>query len=311
MTIPLSTLVHTVDAPRRTDANLLDSVAESGMAILVKNRNLGVEGDRLVMVPGPAIPTNLLTWSTMSFLGSLDGTPIVALDLTATTADLDPDGMPRGEPGLIDLVRHDFESLRRIGHLLPETERGLGTVASALTAWRATTRHCTSCGSALEIIAAGWEAQCSGCQMIHYPRHDPSVIMSIRDRRDRILLGHAANWPDGRYSCLAGFVEAGESLENAVAREAYEEASVRITSCEYVGSQPWPFPRSLMMAFRAWTDATDEDIEVDGVEVTEARFFDRDTFASLVASGEVSIPMETSAGRFLIEDWYGRPIATP
>jgi NAD+ diphosphatase len=130
--------------------------------------------------------------------------------------------------------------------------------------------------------------------------------MAVVDESDRLLLGHSAHWPEGRYSTLAGYVEPGESVEAAVRREVEEEAGIRIGAVEYRGSQPWPFPASLMLAFVA--RATTTDVVVDGVEVTDARWFTRPELAEAVASGAVMLPTRTSIARALVEDWYGEDL---
>lgn len=215
---------------------------------------------------------------------------------------------------LVEVESWDGETvnLRDIGPDLDALWAGLATSATALAAWHRQASFCTRCGGRNDFTHGGWEATCAECGACEYPRQDPSVIMAIRDSHDRLLLGHGATWEPGRYSCLAGFVEAGESFENAVARESLEEAGVTITRVEYVGSQPWPFPRSVMVAFRAWTDSTDADIVVDETEVAHARFFTRDEFARELAGGTITIPSRVSAGRALIEDWYGHrlPLST-
>jgi NAD+ diphosphatase len=143
----------------------------------------------------------------------------------------------------------------------------------------------------------------------HYPRTDPAVIMSVIDADDRLLLGHGAGWEQGRFSTLAGFVEPGESLEAAVRREVGEEVGVVIGDVIYRGSQPWPFPASIMLGFRAY--ATSTEIDVDGSEVDEARWFSRAGLDDAIAAGEVRLSPSISIARRLIEDWYGGPIDSP
>lgn len=272
--LPLSRIEHDTDALSRNDPELLGRVVD-GRFVLVRDGQIAVTaaGDALVSVTAEDIPDDLLSWDFISYLGMTGEDRWSALHLDATDFALDPEGMPYGDRRLTGLHHRDFVSLRKIGHQLSGLEAGLATAATALGAWRDYRRHCPRCGGMLVSRAAGWEGVCRDCELILYPRTDPSVIMAIRDSRDRLLLGHASNWEPTRYSCLAGFVEAGESLEHAVARESFEEAGVEVTRVEYFGSQPWPFPRSLMAAFRAWTDT--ELIEVDGDEITKARFFTR------------------------------------
>ncbi len=143
-----------------------------------------------------------------------------------------------------------------------------------------------------------------------YPRTDPAVIMTVvhgEGPDERLLLGHAAHWPERRFSTLAGYVEPGESLENAVRREVAEEAGVVVGDVAYRGSQPWPFPASLMLGFSARALTT--ELHVDGVELTDARWFTRAELADAVRSGEVLLPGRSSIARALVEDWFGARLA--
>lgn len=193
--------------------------------------------------------------------------------------------------------------LRDIGADLTAHEAGLATTAVALDAWHARHPRCPRCGARTRVAQSGWTRVCVDDGSEHYPRTDPAVIMAVVDADDRILLGHAAHWPAGRWSTLAGFVEAGESLEHAVRREVAEETGVLVGEVSYRGSQPWPFPASLMIGFRAHALST--DVTVDGVELTEARWFSRDELAEAVRSGDVIPPGRASIARALVEEWFG------
>lgn len=197
--------------------------------------------------------------------------------------------------------------LRDIGADLTALEAGLATTAVALDAWHARHPRCPRCGAATRVAQSGWTRVCVEDGSEHYPRTDPAVIMAVVDADDRILLGHAAHWPAGRWSTLAGFVEAGESLEHAVRREVAEETGVVVGDVAYRGSQPWPFPASLMIGFRA--SAVSTDVTVDGVELTEARWFSRDELAAAVRSGDVIPPGRASIARALVEEWFGGPLS--
>ena len=206
-------------------------------------------------------------------------------------------------------------SLRDYGHALTALETGLATAAVALAAWRSRHQHCPRCGAVTELVEAGWPARCTVDASVHYPRTDPAVIMAVHDAQDRLLLAHSALWPANRRSILAGFVEAGESPEAAVRREVQEEVSLAVEEVVYAGSQPWPFPGSLMLGYRAWLAEPDAGLaqhqsepQPDGVEITDASFFTRAELAEAVASGRIGLPMPTSIARALIEDWYGGPI---
>ena len=144
---------------------------------------------------------------------------------------------------------------------------------------------------------------------MHFPRSDPAVIMLVTDSADRCLLGRGPTWLPGRFSTLAGFVEPGETPERAVVREVAEEVGVRVGSVRYVGSQPWPFPSSLMLGYLATALTT--TIEVDGSEISEARWFTRDEVRTGVASGTLGLSGRVSIARALIEHWYGAELPEP
>jgi len=171
--------------------------------------------------------------------------------------------------------------------------------ARALLHWQARSRFCGVCGQRNVFVRGGFAAQCPGCGGERYPRTDPAIIVAVSDG-ERLLLGRQASWPEKRYSVLAGFLEPGESLEQAVAREVMEEAGVRIESCEYLASQPWPFPASLMLGFRAI--ARPQAIQL-GDELEDARWFSADEIRSRISDGALQISPRLSISRWLIEDW--------
>ncbi|WP_026555553.1 NAD(+) diphosphatase [Arthrobacter sp. 35W] len=175
--------------------------------------------------------------------------------------------------------------------------------ASAIANWHRGHTHCPRCGAETVPESGGWVRRCSNDGTEHFPRTDPAIIVAVVGADDRILLGGGTNWESNRYSTLAGFVEPGESLEQAVVREIAEEVGVRLHSPRYLGSQSWPFPASLMLGFIAYTD--DDVATPDGVEVTRARWFSRAELAEAVSSGEVVISARLSIARSLIEHWYG------
>jgi NAD+ diphosphatase len=193
--------------------------------------------------------------------------------------------------------------LREVGADLDGRAAGLATTAVALDAWHSRHPRCPRCGGPTRVTQAGWVRTCEVDGSEHYPRTDPAVIMAVVDDADRILLGHAASWAPGRFSTLAGFVEAGESLEHAVRREVAEETGVVVGEVEYRASQPWPFPNSLMVGFHAHAITT--DVQVDGVELTLARWFTRDELAAATVAGEVVPPGPASIARALVEEWFG------
>jgi NAD+ diphosphatase len=191
-----------------------------------------------------------------------------------------------------------FEELRPLSALLPADEAGLLAYVRALAVWRTRTRHCGLCGAPTTPIRAGHCLVCSNheCAEEFFPRIDPAIIVLVSDG-ERALLGRQASWPPRRYSTIAGFVEQGESLEDAVAREVEEETGVRIVSARYDSSQPWPFPSSLMLGFRAQA-AAGSAVRVSG-ELEDARWFTR----AEVTSGEALAPPSHSISWRLISDW--------
>jgi NAD+ diphosphatase len=194
--------------------------------------------------------------------------------------------------------------LRQVGADLSARDAGLLTHAVALANWHDTHTHCPRCGTPTVPARAGHLTTCPTDGTEHFPRLDPAVIMLVVDPQDRLLLARNATWPAGRMSVLAGFVEPGESCEHAVAREVLEEASIVVSQVEYLGSQPWPMPRSLMLGFRS-VAAGQQEIVVDEDEIGEARWFTRAELIAAIEAREVSVAPTSSIARRLIEYWYG------
>ena len=197
--------------------------------------------------------------------------------------------------------------LREVGAELGGDEVALATTAIALDNWHAAHLRCSRCGAPTVPAQAGWVRRCPEDGSEHYPRTDPAVIVLVIDEDDRALLGRQGRWQPSWFSTLAGFVEPGESAEAAVRREILEEAGVHVGEMTYLGSQPWPFPCSLMLGYHAW--ATSTDIAVDGEEIVEARWFSRADLAAACLAGEVALPPAVSIARRLIERWYGEPLS--
>lgn len=198
-------------------------------------------------------------------------------------------------------------TLREVGAMLDARDAGLAAHATALANWHATHQHCPRCGNATLLRAAGAQRHCPSDGSDHFPRTDPAVIVLVTDPDDRALLGRQPAWPEGRYSTLAGFVEPGESAERAVVREVYEEAQVTVASVSYLASQPWPFPSSLMLAFRAHTAQRDDPVP-DGAELGDVRWFTRRQLGAAIDSGGIRMPPSVSVSRHLVEHWYGEPL---
>jgi NAD+ diphosphatase len=198
-------------------------------------------------------------------------------------------------------------SLREVGADLSAADAGLLAQATSLERWHARHHYCPLCGAATTVVMGGHLRRCVADGSEHYPRTDPAVIMLVTDEAERALLGRQPAWPPGRMSTLAGYVDAGETLEQAVAREVVEEVGVLVDEVRYVASQPWPFPSSLMLAFTATARST--SINVDGAEISEARWFSRSDLIEQLAAGTLKLPMRSSVAYYLIDRWFGGNLA--
>jgi NAD+ diphosphatase len=238
-------------------------------------------GPRLVWDEQPALPVGAI------FLGEADGVPYAAV---------------RGERSLTVNGRavDAWSGLREVGAQLGDLDAGLLAQAVAILEWHERNRFSPLTGAATTIERAGWVQRdpTSGAEI--FPRTDPAVIMLVHDGGDRVVLGRQAVWPPGRFSILAGFVEPGESLEAAVAREVAEEVGLAVTDIRYVGSQPWPFPQSLMLGFVARAEGADA-LELDPDEIEEARWFTREELRS--GSGPQALPPPVSIARHILDRW--------
>ncbi|MCD0448084.1 NAD(+) diphosphatase [Actinocorallia sp. API 0066] len=201
---------------------------------------------------------------------------------------------------------HDAEpaGLRRIGALLDDLHSTLLTQAVAMAAWHGAHGFCPRCGGATKAIAAGHVRVCLHDGTEQYPRLDPAVIMLVADTEDRVLLARGTTWPERRQSVLAGFIEPGESIEQAVVREVKEEVGLAVHDVQYCGSQPWPLPQSLMLGFTCRAEAGQRLI-TDQTELVEARWYTRDELKAAALNGDVLLPGRVSIARQLIEYWYG------
>lgn len=265
------------------------------------SRNL-VEGEtpRAAFLGLAAVPEERRTANDLTLLGRFGDADI----FTYEVAGLEPPDLEEGTR---------FEDLRMIASFLPAEEAGLLGYARGMISWRARHRYCGTCGATTLAAKAGHVLACTNpvCRHEQFPRIDPAIIVLVSDG-ERALLGRQAAWPVGRYSTIAGFVEPGESLEDAVAREVFEETGINVDDIEYHSSQPWPFPSSLMLGFTA--RALDTQIEMRDDELQDAQWFTRED----LASGRPLTPPSVSISFRLIEHWFNagggkklRDILTP
>lgn len=275
----------------RTDAVWLGerrASASTRVIALWRDQNLIRGGE----APEPLLlPADAVTGGEAIFLGMAEETAYFAVDLE----DLDDAAAAGFAAGL----GGEFTDLRRVGPVLPRAEAALMAYARGLAYWHRRHRFCGVCGSPTLVESAGHVRRCTGCGTSHFPRTDPAVIMLVVDG-DRALLGRQSQWTPGMVSTLAGFVEPGERLEDAVAREVFEESGIRVTDVSYRASQPWPFPSSLMLGFRARAVTT--EIQVDQLELEMARWFTREDLGRMAEIG-FALPRPDSIARRLIEEW--------
>ncbi len=198
----------------------------------------------------------------------------------------------------------DLLSLREIGAALSPLEIGLALHAVALSNWHTSHPMCSTCGAATTSSLGGAVRICDQCEAQHHPRTDSAVIVLVCDADDRILLGRQAVWPIGRFSTFAGFLEPGETFEQCVSREVFEESGVSVSKINYLGSQPWPFPASIMIAFEAVIDDP-AAARPDGEEIVEVRWYSRAQLRMAMEDGSLLLPPSISVARKMIERWFG------
>ncbi len=231
------------------------------------------------------------------FLGMYDGIPTFALRLERSD-----------EAGF---VSSDFGDLRQHAAQLSATDLLIACQAKALLHWHREHGFCAGCGAETELIEAGHSRRCPRCERRHFPRTDPAVIVAVR-HGERLLFGRQASWPTSRYGMIAGFVEPGESLEQAVAREVMEETGLTINSVpQYAFSQPWPYPASLMVAY--FTDSVGSELELKDRELEHALWLSRDELIAAIHAGSFRLPTAASVAYALVRVWFeadGRNLAT-
>lgn len=220
-------------------------------------------------------------------------------------------GVVEDAPEVSDEVEPDpgTATLREVGAHVDDLGAALVAATLALANWHRVHGFCPRCGSRTEPVQAGWVRRCVTDGSEHYPRTDAAVIMAVVDDDDRLLLARGRGFRTRGMSVLAGFVEPGETLAGAVAREVAEEVGVEVDDVRYLGDQPWPFPSSLMVGFTAHARGTDLRLQED--EIAAARWFTREELAAAVADGSVAVPGRVSIARRIVEHWYGGPIEAP
>ncbi len=249
-------------------------------------------GEHVATIAGPA-----LRWMDMAdapegqavWLGELDGRPHAAVVVDRVPQELEP------------------VSLRMLAPMLEADEMSLAVHAVAMARWLAATPFCPRCGARTEVRSGGHLRHCPSCGASHFPRTDPAVIMLITDADDRALLARNPQWPEGRFSTLAGFVEPGENLEDTVRRETHEEVGITVGEVTYAASQPWPFPASIMIGFFGRAETT--EFTVDAHEIAEAQWVTREELTAYGEAGTLVLPPPyVSISRWLIETWHGGEI---
>ena len=274
------------DAATRDDQGALDEAWTEARVLVVEDGTATVLEEhhpRLVLVPSSEAPPG-----DRLYLGRDDDGPLFAVAGPA--------------PRRLGARRL---GLREVGVLLDDHDAGLLVHAVGLVNWHLAHPRCARCGAPTEVVRGGSVRRCPEDGSDHFPRTDPAVIVLVHDGGDRCVLGRQASWPEGRFSTLAGFVEPGESAEQAVVREVEEEAGVAVTDVTYVTSQPWPFPSSLMLAFTARADGDVVPVGVDG-ELAEVRWFSRDEVRAAGtwgSRGRLQTPSSVSVAWHLINGW--------
>jgi NAD+ diphosphatase len=282
----------------RTNQSTLDGLWQRAKILHIADGRIAAHDEKLTLASAAEISTiaasGKFTEGSRYFLG---------LDLTDRSPYFVWDSQWVGD--VTDEVKSEgFTTLREIGAQLSPIESELALHATALSNWHLAHPRCPRCGGPTRVDLGGAARYCDADQSQHHPRTDSAVIVLIKDRADRILLGHQPVWPEGRFSTFAGFLEPGETFEQCVSREVFEESHIKVSEIKYLGSQPWPFPASIMIAFEAVTD-NPEAAQGDGEEITEVKWFSRAELKAAAADGSLLLPPTISVARKMIEGWLG------
>jgi NAD+ diphosphatase len=288
----------------RTDAAKLEQLWKKAQIIQLVDARLSATNDALTFIDARAVSelSDSFVEGERFFLGISrdDEQPYFAWRTTWINQPID-DGSGDFEKDKYQ----GFKTLREVGGNLDAEDLTLAMHAVGLANWHENHTHCSKCGAQTVSDLGGSVRVCVEDSTQHHPRTDPAVIVLVRDTDDRILLGHQPIWPEKRFSTFAGFVETGESFEECVSREVFEEAGIYPSQVKYITSQPWPFPASIMIAFEAFAERP-QDARPDGQEITAVRWLSRDEMKQTVASGEILLPPGISVARRMIESWYTR-----
>ena len=283
--LPLAAAEVDRAAHLRSDEKYLSSAFSDGQVLIFFEEKFAVINDQVLFLKGSTL--GAYQSQTDYFLGTKDSTAFFIRHLVAEVDN-----------------QFEYKTLRQIGAFLSARDIGLTVHAQGLANWHQKHPRCSICGGATNVVLGGAVRKCVDDQSEHYPRTDSAIIVLVKDIQDRILLGRQKVWPKHRFSTFAGFVEPGESFENCVVREVGEEAGVQVSEINYLGSQPWPFPASLMIAFEAITN-TPKLARPDGDEIEEIRWFTRADMKAAIADKSLILPLEISVARQMIKAWYG------
>lgn len=295
---PVAGLLVDRDDARRSLPELFDVLlADSATRILSVSRGRVLLADASHEALALLEPDRVTSAQQRVYLGLTAAGPVIAVSLSdAAAAELEP-------------AESRWASPREVAAKLDELEYSLAVEALAILNWHESHPFCPRCGMPTVVERGGWVRRCFNDDREVFPRTDPAVIVRVLDASDRILLGSNRMWESNRWSLFAGFVEPGEAFEQAVLREVEEESGVSVTAPRYLGSQPWPFPASIMIGFEAHTVEDAPTPVPDGEEIVEARWFTRDELWA--GRGEVLLPGEASIAHAIIADWYGGPLDAP